>query len=127
MQRGEVTLETITLEVLPFDWPVALLRIGIHETATGRLVERDTTTRVQDVDLALEGNEETGWARMNEATKALIEAQYQAGAQVTITDWRGNTGEFFYSAPPEFRPVAAEVAVPLDSYWAFRLQFIRVS
>jgi hypothetical protein len=125
LQPGQVTIGTVTVEVRPFAWPVAVVRTAVHVTATGRLVEVDATPRVQDVDLELVGDERTGWATMSDSVRAALEAQYAAAAPVTITDWRGNTGTFMYAAPPAFDFAAMDEAGV--AYWTFRLRFVRVS
>ncbi len=128
LEYGQVDIAGVILTVEPYEWPPAVLRTAIHETATGRLVEIDPTVRVQDVDLVLEGTERTGWLGMTDTQRAAIITQWQAGITRLIQDWRGNSGTFFYSAQPEFRPVATDdTQSPPGTYWAFMLRFIRVS
>lgn len=124
--RSEVTVGSQTFVVRPFLWPVAPLRVGVHVVQAGRLIEVDSTTRLQDVDVLLEGDETTGWATMTNTVKAAIEALFQAGAAFMVSDWRGNTGTFFFLEPPTFEDVASDEAAPLTTtYWTFRLRLGR--
>lgn len=127
LRRGEVTIGAQTLEVKPFYWPVPPLRTVEHVTATGRLVEVDTTTRLQDVEIELVGDEETGWRLMTDTLRAALEALFQAGAPVTVTDWRGNTGTFMFLDAPEFEDIASSEATPLLAFWGFRLRLGRIT
>lgn len=127
MPRGEVTVGGNVFEVLPFHWPIAPLRLAIHETLTGRRIETDTAVRTQDIEIVLEGDDEVGWARMTDTMKAALEALFQAGAAFIVSDWRGNSASFFFLETPEFRDVGAGEAAPLSTFWAFRLRLGRTT
>jgi hypothetical protein len=126
-ERGVVTIGGFTIEVKPFYWPAAPLRIGVHDTAAGRLIEVDTTTRLQDVEILLEGDEQTGWRLMTDTMRANIETLFQAGAAFTVVDWRGNTGTFFFLEAPTFGDLAGIESAPLTAYWTFSFRLGRIT
>lgn len=127
MPRGEVTVGGNTFTVKPFHWPAPPLRIAVHPTLTGRLIEVDTTTRLQDVDIVLEGDEQEGWATMTDTMRTAIIALFQAGGAFAVSDWRGNSGTFFFLEEPQFNDIAAGEATPLSTFWGFRFRLGRIT
>lgn len=127
LERGQVTVGASTFTVKPFHWPAAPLPIGVHEASGGRIIELDTGTRLRDVEITLEGDDETGWATMTDALRATIVTLFQTGVAFTVTDWRGNTGSFFFLEAPEWRDIVGVEAVPLTTYWGFRFRLGRTA
>lgn len=125
--RGQVTIGGHTISVRPFYWAVAPLPIGVHDTAGGRIIELDTATRLRDVEILLEGDEREGWATMTDTMRANMETLFQAGVAFTVTDWRSNTGTFFFLEAPVFTDLAGIEGAPTTSYWGFRLRLGRVT
>lgn len=126
--RHEITIGTVTIEVLPFEWP-------------------DTPWKMLELELS----EATGWRDMTGATFDALKTYYNeaegtvvdgvagilvqfvtgyASQEVTITDWRGNTGTFVFKPNDglDIKEIhgSAYGLDDDDAYFIGRLRFVKV-
>ncbi|MDR7496849.1 MAG: hypothetical protein QN174_07820 [Armatimonadota bacterium] len=129
LQRGEITIDTVTIEAEPFEWPRSAWEM-----------------------LELRVTERTGWARLSASVVASLRAlyngahgsveaglrglivQYAAGtgsAPFAVTDWRGNTGQFVFAPDNglELQEIhgSGDEAAPLSGgYWTGTIRLVKV-
>lgn len=99
LARNEVTLgvggaNEVTLEVLPFNWPgnvFEFLQLQINDETGWRFATTAVVTKLRNLYNGAHGQVLRGLAG------PIVQfAEGTGGAAFTVTDWRGNTGQFVF-------------------------------
>lgn len=129
LTRGQITIDTVTLEAEPFEWPLSLWEM-LEIRITERTGWATLTRTVVDTLLTLYND---AHGQVVSGLKGLI-VQYIVGTgsgPFVVEDWRGNTGSFVF-APDNGLKVqevhgSGDEASPLTGgYWTGTIRLVKV-